>query len=357
MNTQKFLAVNYDDSSELTTEPNYSSEQEDLKDQEDYNLPIDNLEDNNEMRLLTTDPTSSFVAEFSDGYSFRNMIEYLRVTNTKGNFIFSREVIRYEQADATMTTLNQIEIETCELTQYEFNSRTSEIIMGVNIGDMRAITKTIGKKDSIRLYKTSNDSLLYIQIICHSTRGTRTNVSIVRPIAVDLVEYEFPGYKRTEKYPNCTVPTAEFAKMCTAMSSVKCNYVTVYGLPKGAIFEGLVEGSIFGRIERFGNHDGFTTSTVQSDQSSDNPDLKVKVNNITVPSAPRPKLVIKTPNTEQQVKIIVKMSTIKALAKLNNLSLMGTVKIYMEPKNPLKLVCKIGTYGTLRVFIRSDDDC
>lgn len=140
-----------------------------------------------EPQVILTDPTASFVAEFSDGYSFRNMIEYLRVTNTQGNFRFGRESIKYEQANASNVILNQIEIQSFELTHYEFYSRTDEIIIGVTIADMRLITKTTGKKDGIRLYKMPNDPLLYIQIISQSVRGTdRTNISVVRPCNISM---------------------------------------------------------------------------------------------------------------------------------------------------------------------------
>lgn len=151
-----------------------------------------------------------------------------------------------------------------------------------------------------------------------------------------------------EKYPNCTVPTADFARMCTAMSSVKCDIVTIRGLPKGAIFEAMMPGGIVGRIERFGNCDNYTQTVVAPDQVSatDKP-------NITIPTAPRPKLIIRTTIEESIIRL--KTSTIKSLTKLNNLSATGTVKIYLEPRAPLKLLCKIGTYGTLKVLIRSYD--
>ena len=304
------------------------------------------------------DASSSFVAEFSEGYTFRNMIEYLRVTNTKGNFRFSRDWIYYEQVDADNTILNQIEIQTCELSHYEIQTQNEEIIIGINISDMRSITKTIGKKDSVRLFKHANDPFLHIQIISQSSRNVnRQNVSIVRQQHVDLFEYEIPEYQNDEKYPNCTIPTQDFAKTCTSMSSVKCSYVTIYGLPKGLILEGFQEGSMFGRREQFGNCEGYVTSVQSSIPSSTSPsstsspirpDLRLNV-----PTGPKPRLVLKTP----LVKIKAKMTIIKALAKLNNLSAMGTLKVYAEKgTEAVKFVSKIGGYGILRSYTRSFDD-
>ena len=341
-------------SSYLIPQPyGFDLEQEDSdyeSDHESQSFQKDEIEDINTL----IDANSSFVAEFSEGYTFRNLIEYLRVTNTKGNFRFSRDFIYYEQIDADNTIVNQIEIQTCELTHYEITTQNEEIIVGINISDLRAITKTIGKKDGVRIFKHANDPLLYIQIISQSARSNnRQNVSIVRPQHVDLVTYEIPEYQ-SEKSPNCTIPTADFSKTCTSMSSVKCSYVTIYGLPKGLIIEGLQEGSMFGRREQFGNCDGYATSvpSVSAGSSSISPKPDLRLN---IPSGPKPKLVLRTDNTPI-VKIKVKMSIVKALAKLNNLATMGTIKAYAEPDNPMKFSCKIGGYGILRSYIRSFED-
>ena len=306
---------------------------------------------NNE-NVVLTDMGSSFAAEFSDGYSFRNMIEYLRATNLKGAFRFSKDQIVYEQSDENDTICNKIDIATCELTYYEFNSRTDEIIIGVNISDMRVITKTIGRKDSVRLYKKPTEQLLYIETSSHSTRGIgRQIVNVVRPITdISVIEYVMPEYSVHEKFPNCTVQMADFAKTCTSMGSLKCSFVTIHGLPKGAIFEGMTEGSMSGRIERFGIDEEYIPTT-QSVNDSSRYNFK-----LSMPTGPKPRLVVKN-EIAPLVKIKVKMCTVKALAKLNNLSSAGIIKFYMEANNPLKLVCRIGAYGTLRVFIQSDDNC
>ena len=355
-------APELDIDSRISTSPSLQqyefTEQQEVDDEYEYNLDNPNETfQKEEMDGINNliDANSSFVAEFSEGYTFRNMIEYLRVTNTKGNFRFSRDLIYYEQIDADNTIVNQIEIQTCELTHYEISTNKEEIIIGINISDMRSITKTIGKKDSVRIFKHANDPLLYIQIINQSSRSTnRQNVSIVRPQHVDLVTYEIPDYHNGEKAPNCTIPTADFAKTCTSMSSVKSSYVTIYGLAKGLILEGVQEGIMFGRREEFGYCEGYTTSVQSVPTSSSNisPKSRLRMN---IPSGPKPKLILKTDNTPL-IKIKVKMNIIKALAKLNNLSSVGTLKAYAETGNPLKFLCKIGGYGILRSYIRSYDD-
>lgn len=308
---------------------------------EGYDKEDEKLVDNNQPQTILTDIGSSFIAEFSDGYSFRNMIEYLRVTNAQGNFRFDEDGIKYEQSDATQTILNQIEIFKYELTKYEFYSRTDQVIVGVNISDVRSITKTIGKKDAVRLYKKSNDPMLYIQIIHNSRGADRTNVSVVRPRQVDLDQYDLPEYQRDEKHPNFTLPASDFSRACTAISSVKCDMVLIHGFSGGAQFDAMMEGGIVRRFERLGNCDDCVLTQGRPDQSGSSGNNERQ--------SRRLKLIIKN----ERPTIKVRTSTIKALSKLNNLSSNGTVKFYMEQVNPLKLVCRIGTYGTLRVFIRS----
>lgn len=320
----------------------------------DKDLSTDSVgKDEFDSDISYTDMESSFVAEFSDGYSFRNLIEYLRVTNTKGNFRFRKDLISYEQIDVDHLIVNQIQIHTCELTHYEMFSTNSEIIVGVNINDIRGITRTIGKKDSVRLFKHENDPLLYIQIIGQNNRGAnRQNISVVRPQQVDLVVYEIPEYHNGEKSPNCTIPSQDFAKTCTSLASVKCNYVSIFAMPRGIILEGVQEGSTFARKEQFGSCESYTSPIYPVFNSSS---TSYSSKHLIVPSGPKPKLIVKTENTPI-LEIKVKMSLIKALAKINNLSASGTVKVYAESGNPLKLNSKIGSCGNINIYIRSLDD-
>ena len=46
-------------------------------------------------QTIPVDKNAYFVAVFNDGYTFRNLVEYLRGTNTQGHFKFSRDYITY----------------------------------------------------------------------------------------------------------------------------------------------------------------------------------------------------------------------------------------------------------------------
>lgn len=299
-------------------------------------------------------------AEFSDGYSLRNLIEYLKNTNVAGNFVFTPEDITYSRSDAANTILNEIYIHKSDLSYYVYNAPAAEVVVGVTISNLRKITKPIGKKDSVRMYMLAGDPLLYIQIVSTNTKAlSRNNANFVRPQAnIERLVYDVTGYTRTEDNPNCTIPITDFCRMCTAMNSISCSYVTIRGLARGAIFEAMTDGSISGRIDKFGIIDEHKTvapspidlSVIDSVMSNLHPD-KIKASNVKTP-----RLLIQAPIDESETRIRVRISTIKALSKINNLSPpTGHIKLYIEPDLPLKLVCKIGTYGKLTIYLRDID--
>ena len=84
-----------------------------------------------------------FYAEFSDGYSFRNLVEYLKSTNNTGNFLFSSRGINYIQNNTSNTLLNCVEIRGYDLTAYVFNAKLEQIDVGVNLSNLRSITKKL----------------------------------------------------------------------------------------------------------------------------------------------------------------------------------------------------------------------
>lgn len=282
-----------------------------------------------------------FMAEFSDGYTFRNLIEYLKGTNTHGNFEFSPLGITYCRSDASNTVLNDILIRAHDLTYFQYNSKDEKIIVGLTIANLRSVTKSIGKGDSIRIYMLPDDHLLYLKIISHNAKAlSGDNVVFVRPQMIEMINYKINGYKREENEPNCTVPVSDFSRMCTSMNSIKCNCVVIHGKPKGVVFQGMLEGEISGRIDQFGF----------CDEISSIPN-NIDIYNVVIKTPPvkAPKLKIKVAK-EGGTKI--RIQTIKALAKLNNLTPKGIVKFYVEKDLPVKIVVNIGSYGKLTVYLR-----
>jgi hypothetical protein len=276
-----------------------------------------------------------FYAEFSDGYSFRNLIEYLKSTNTNGNFIFHKNGISYSQHNNSNSLLNFIELRSCDLPVYIYRTTQESIKVGINLSNLRSITKSVGKKDSIRIFMVNESPLLHISISSPNTKElNRNNISVIRPQKLDDVQYELNEYERDESSPNCTTPAFDFNKMCSAMNALKCNHILVFGDDTSIIFKGMFDGDLVGRTDTFGlskkkdllfgGYSGMESETPQCIQK------------------PEP----------HQHSIKIDVSTIKALGKLNNLSPNGTIKMYMEESLPFKMISNIGSYGKLIIYLR-----
>ncbi len=253
--------------------------------------------------------------------------------------------------DASNTILNVILIPRSNLTFYYYNSPEPEVIVGVTIANLRRNTKPIGKKDSLRIYMLPGDPLLYIQPISINVKTfTRNNTNFIKPQMIPLCRLTPGEYERSEDDPNCTIPVVDFCRMCTAMNSISCSHVIIRGYPRGIVFEGMMEGNIAGRIDKFGIVENRALSTDSSSSFLDGFNL----DHVKIPKGEGPRLVIESNEPEDKIK--VRIATIKALSKLNNLSTQGgIIKIYMEPEAPLKLICNIGSYGRLAIYLRDVD--
>jgi hypothetical protein len=285
-----------------------------------------------------------FFAEFIDGYSFRNSVEYLKATNKKGSFVFKQDYIMYAQDNVTGTVLNVMFYYASEMSRYIFNSEEKEEIVGMDLGHLRSVTKPIGKKDSVCLFRLKNDPLFYIQIISQNNRSAnRSNLNAVRPVAVDLKVFEVAPYSRGD-VPNCIIPASEFAKTCNAINAIKCTHASIKGYQQGVQIKGIIGNSLVSRCDSYGYIEQTTRPTLDLGTLSN---IRTPVS--TGPVKRGPRLVI---DNSQGDEIKVATATIKALAKLNNLSTQGMVKVYIEPNRPVKLSTNIGNYGRLLIYLQ-----
>jgi hypothetical protein len=274
-------------------------------------------------------------ADISDGYTIRNLFEYLKSTNLNGNLDFSKDGIDYIQKDGSNTIVNVVKIKKAHLTHYEYNAPTPTYSVGVVLSNLRKITKNIGKKDAVRFYMLKGEPFLYIRIMPNTVKdkdATRNNTAYFKPQTINTPPITgLPDYTRGEDDPNVTIPAVDFCKVCSNMCSMGCEVVTVRGFEKGIILDATLEGHSSGCIEHFGITKNVTTDgkligkdEKGSEQSAGN--VRLKIN-----------------------------PAIKAFSKLNNMtSAGGIIRIYMQKnKDCLKLVANIGAYGTLTVYLRN----
>ena len=295
---------------------------------------------------INIDNDASFFATFIDGSSFRNMIEYIRLPNIEGVFRFTKHKILYEQGDPDNNILNVVELKEYELTDYSFSSKSDEIVVGINLADLRNITRNVGKKDHIDLYKLSGEPKnLYIRIRSQSEKGSESNLYLLPITTTSYTVYKLAAYPRGKKDPTCTVYQSDFSKLCKSLVTIKCSHANVHGFEKGVIYKGILNTGAIGSVKEFGKcNNAPAQSNLKSmltDGNNGGAIIKAKL--------PPPRLNIGEIGEIERFRIDI--SIIKFLIKLNALSPTGTIKIYMERGLPLKMVCNIGTFGKLSVYL------
>ena len=304
------------------------------------------------MNDTVNDDDIYFLAEFTDGYCFRNLIEYLRHSNVEGNFVFSKEEISYEQRDGKNILFNSCKIKTCKLSKYIYKIPDGNTLyVGLNMVDIQTQTKNIGKKDGCRIYfKNNRDPNLYIQIIS-SNKGNRSNIHFVRTKPVtDEATGEMPDYDND--HPNAITGLGDFAKTCKILGTTKCDYVIIRGYEKGITMSASVEGKLIGRVETFGECFNTNKNKELPDISHIFSSLGVEIDEVPTGMRNRKtKICIKEGHEIPTVK--VPSDIIKNLGKLNNTSANGVISFYLQKKGqPWKISAHIGFIGTLDILIR-----
>jgi hypothetical protein len=264
-----------------------------------------------------------FEIVITDGYSFRNLIEYLKITNSKGNLVFRDDGIYYQQTNVDNSILNEFEIRSKDLGSYRYNS-DKEIFVGVNLSNLRQITKPVGRRDGIRMYMLKDDPKEYLYFLIYANKAEiRENISYIQPEHVDNIYYKIEGFTRKDCDPNLFIAAGQFTKLFTTISSLKCVNCLITAYQNGVSFQGNKVNGTSGHLERY----GICGSKSASFNDGTNVDDE-KVGLITIDN-----------------------QKIKALTKLGNLAHNDSIKIYMENDCPLKLITNIGSYGKLTIYI------
>lgn len=287
------------------------------------------------------DNDATFFATFIDGSTFRNMIEYIRLPSIDGVFRFTKHSVLYEQGDKDNNILNVVELKTYELVDYEFTSKSDEVIVGVNLIEMRNICRNVGKKDHIDLYKLPGEPRnLYIRIRSQSEKGSESNLYLLHITTTNYTLYTLPEYPRGKKDPTCTIYQSDFSKLCKSLAVIKCTHAMIHGFQKGIICKGILSTGGIGSVKEFGKC---------SIESNSNLKSIIPSGNIIKSSKPPPRLNIGEIGEIEKFKIDI--SIIKYLQKLNALSPTGTIKVYIDKKLPLKMVCNVGTFGKSTTYL------
>lgn len=267
---------------------------------------------------------SSFVAEFYDGYSLKNLVEFLRRINPTALFRFTPERIQCLHHDPEgKNILAHVNIESKELYKYILSTpRGDKLDIGINLRDLQKFIKSIGKKDSLTIYKKKGESPIYIQIANSSNKGSPGNFSVLRPCKVDPLDILIPKYNMDESRPSLVIPASSVSSTFNVLNVLKSSTVRICVKDNNLNIDNLTDDRSSGRVDTF----------------------PMRVYN----------------GQQVSYEISVRVSALKCLTKLNNLSPNGLLKFYLENDEeeeplPIKIMGKINSWGELTIYLSSTE--
>ena len=286
-----------------------------------------------------TDLSSSVSATIIDGHSFRNLLEYLKLTNFKGSFRFRPSDIYYEEGNAEKTLVNQFQIFPGELIEYTYDSHLPEVVFGVTISSFRDVIKTTSKKDTVQLYKVADMHDLFIRILGGTDVSGRNGVSSVTRTKLDVIDYSLPAFD--DNYPLCRVRASDLSKVFGDLSSIKGSTISISRVGNGIVVKSMLVNRVVKRVESLGDTGDITNTYHDGEVISELSDGTT--------------ITYSDSNGIQPIRC--RNATIKSLSKINGLSHCGLVKIYFDDENRvIKFTCNVGSYGLLNIYIRTDPD-
>tara|TARA_R110002153_G_scaffold266820_1_gene430418 strand:+ start:112 stop:1140 length:1029 start_codon:yes stop_codon:yes gene_type:complete len=325
------LMVKDDEEDEFNDEENEEEEESEEESEEEEESSVKKI-----------DPGASFFTTFIDGSSFRYLVEYLRLSSLEGTFVFTKDAITYQKEDDDKTIFNDVKLRTYELIDYEFSSQNSEITATVNLSDLRNKTRTVGKKEQMDIYRRPEEPTnFYIQVRSQEKSSGDNPIFYCMPMRSESVTiYELPEYERGKNDPNCTIYQTDFSKLCKSLVANKCNYVEIVGYERGIIIKGYSSDDKIIMVKEYGKCKLSSSSLTSSTKS---------INLI----RPQSNLKLNIRDADEVERFKIPIANIKALSKINGFSNSCTIKIYIQAGAPMKLTVPIGSYGELKVLLRS----
>lgn len=281
---------------------------------------------------IELDEGSSFHVKFGDGHGYSKLVEFLRRTCNYVHFVFMKKSITCTERLGTMIT--SCDIDMGELLEYEFKSNSDRIVVGLNVEAFKNMTKNIGRKCAITMYKNSCDQTLYI------IRGKNTD-DIGTIQMMDLSRYtiyKVPTFHE-DSTPNCVSTSSDFSSKCIGIFSVKPSQVRILAYESGIRFYAIDTQDGTSRMCGFGNI----------------PTIKRKIQDSGA--------VIKKSSSSKKVSLQIDIinsysitpQALKAISRISTLCGTASIRMYASSESPLRISTKTGAFGTIDIFIKQEE--
>ena len=306
------------------------------------------------IRYSNQDDSTVFSATFIDAITLKSIVGYLQSTNKEGNFTFGYDSIKYTQviekdSDGNISSqiLNEMFIDPSWLVDYEYISEYPEYTVRIKLDKLKALLADIKGKCGVTIYKVEEDTTIFLQISgSESGIDNQSNIGHMQPTPFSSCDessidvYDFPPESR----PTCTISSESFSRACTSFTRIDSTQIDVCGYANGFTIVAKVSAGEPGKVFRFGKvTDKELSESVHGSDHFDNNEFGIVI----VDSDDEE---IGMSNPKPMVSIGKK--TLKSLAKVRNLASDQTIKFFMAPGLPIKIVASVGNYGVIRIYVR-----
>lgn len=290
-----------------------------------------------------------FFIDFHDGYAFRQIMEFLKLTVMSVPMYFSEQGISILQGNGDGSLVVSINIKGHELLTYHFNKELANIpvteenkhpyhLVCFNVSKFRDTIKSTARKEGIRMYQYAGDSIVHIQVYGGNKNGeggTSIETQNHNPI-----HYELSGFEQSIYQPNCKSPLSEFCNACGQFNKVKSTkYTNFTCYKKGVKVTAWSETGVISMFKKWGECED------------------TKENILKVPGGPTIHTSdMSNEKNKNSFNVKIPIEIIKALSKLSNLTNNGIIRVYCEADKIIRFMVSISYYAELVIYYRVLDN-
>jgi hypothetical protein len=305
-----------------------------------------------------------FYIDFHDGYAFRQIMEFLKLTVTSVPMYFTDNSISILQGNGDGSLVVSIEIKGQELLTYYFNpelanspvrkemglvplvpssnssvsssssssSSTSDKpchIVCFNVSKFRDTIKSTARKEGIRIFQYADDPTVHIQVYGGNKNGE--GGTSIETQTYSRMNYDLTGFEQSILMPNCKSPLSEFCNSCGHFGKVKSTKYTNFTCYKSGVkVTACSETGVISMFKKWG----------ECEDDSDHPFRN---------TGPKMKIMDSTKSgIVHNVKIPIDI--VKALSKLSNLTNNGIIRIYCEEDKIIRFMVSVSYYAELVIY-------
>lgn len=299
-----------------------------------------------------------FLVHITDGYTFRNTIGIIKSEIDHATMILSPKMIEISFLNAAKCAAHKMILNTAELTVYRYNVKDEfgnllpEAPYAFDTNEMFNTTKSIGRRDGIRLYCLPGDNRIHIQPMKSSKDPGKA-----KALFVPILNKEHSRYDSENIYPlepNVRVQAKDFADLCAEASTLKCGHLEIIGNSNGVTFKGILPNNKMASINTFKSQ---THTDVPMNSNPNNMDeidsllSNLKLNGTANTASSVTLNIVKK---DDLLTVKVPISTVKSLSKIHNISQTGTLlRFFFLEGRPTKIESPIGTYGNYTIYLRN----